>query len=265
MIRIPALMGLLGMIALGSCTAGRKAVSEQDQQRAKDHLDLCTAALGAADYRQALGECQHAEGLNPDDPDVQHALGLTYFAGFGRLTEARAHLERAVTLREKFSDAENALGSVLMAQGHYDLAIPYLERAKSNLLWGMPHLAEQNLGWALYKTGKTDEGINHLKSAINMKPELCGAYDYLGVIYSDQGKDAETIHWLERYFQVCDNDKLRKFLPPGQLPSNHYRLGMAYVKTGNRDGARAQLQACVERFAADAAAATCKKSLQLME
>ena len=168
-------------------------------------------------------------------------------------------------LKDDYSDAHNALGSVLMARGKYDEAIPHFEKAMSNLLWPSPYLAEQNMGWCLYKTGKTPEAIAHLKSAINLQPNLCGAYDELAQIYADQSKTEDAVVWMERYLKKCDSDELRKFLPPNQLSGVMYRLGMASVKLGAKDQARQYFSACAERFASDDTGVSCKKNLALLE
>jgi len=257
---VPALL-LLCAVPL----ACKHVPTEQEVERAGYARDLGVSAMHKQDYRQALSELTRALELNPDDPEAHYALGLTYFSGFNRLNEAEDHLRKAVALRAKFSDAENALGNVLMAKGNCDAAIPFFERAMSNLVWPTPYLAEQNLGWCLYRTGKQDQGINHLKSAVNIQPQLCGGYDYLARIYAERGDQAEIIRWLEKYLQHCDTEKLRGFLAPGQLSSVFFRLGMAALRSEAKDNARTYFATCAERFKEEDVAAECRKNLALLE
>ncbi|MEW5851653.1 MAG: tetratricopeptide repeat protein [Myxococcota bacterium] len=251
-----------------------RAVSPADREKAQYQYDLGVAALREQKYRESLAELLKGEQLNPEDPRIQHALGLTYFVGFGRLDDAEKHLKRAIALDTpenkelpawSISDAQNALGNVYIAKNQCEKAIPLFEKAKSNLLWPTPHLAEQGLGWCLHKTGKTEQGIVHLKTAVNMHPDLCGGYDYLAQIYVDTQRDAEAILWLGRYLKQCDTDRLRKYVPPGQIPGNYYRLGMAQLRTGDREGARQTFATCVERFGQEEAAVACRKNLALLE
>lgn len=248
------------------CASGCKHTPDDvDIQRAQNARELGVNSLGRGEYRPALEELLKAEKLDPDNPDTQYALGLTYFAGFGRLPEAEAHLRKAVAGREKFSDAENALGNVLLARGECDKAIPLFEHAMSNLLWATPYMAQMNLGWCLHKVGRTEDGLRELKAAVNTHPPLCGGYDYLARIYTERGADADAMHWMEKYLQVCDTENLRRFLQPGQLAGMFFRLGMAQLKTGDRDQARTSFATCVERFGQEQAGAECRKNLALME
>jgi tetratricopeptide (TPR) repeat protein len=250
--------------ALTVLPACKHGPSERDQQAALTQHDLGAEALRAGRHREALAELLRGEEMDPGNPDIQYALGLTYFLGFGKVDKALHHLQRATTLRKDFSDAHNALANVLMARGEYERAIPHLEKAKSNLLWGTPHLADQGLGWCLYKTGKTDAGIAHLKAAVNMQPKLCGAYDYLATIYAETQRPEESVRWLERYLAACDTDDIRKFVSPASLAGVHYRLGMTLLQVGQRDNAKQRLADCASRFSEEPAGAECNKSLRLV-
>jgi Tfp pilus assembly protein PilF len=236
----------------------------EEVERAQVQRDMGANAMHAGNHRMALAELLKGEQLNPDDAEIQYALGLTYFTGFGRLKEAEHHLHRAASLQPDYSDAYNGLGSVAMAKGQCERAIPLFEKALSNLLWPTPFQAEQNLGWCRYKLGQTDKAIAHLKSAVNMNPHACGAMDTLGQIFVDTQKDLEVVKWLERYVKTCDSDKIRKFIPPDQLAWNYYRLGMAYARTGDRGRAQELLGTCTERFAEQEAGAECRKSVLLV-
>lgn len=245
------------------CATG--SVSERDRELARTRQELAADALHQSDYRRALDEGQKGEALDPTNADIQYALGLTYFSGFGRMDDAEKHLKRALALRENFSDAHNLLGNVYLAKSDCKKAIPHFRAAMENLLWPTPYLAEQNLGWCMYREGQKEEGAAHIKNAVNIHPKLCGGYDYLARIYTDTNREGDSALWLERYLKQCDTDDTRGFLAPGQLESVVYRLGMAYLKAGEPEKARAQFSNCAERFSAHEVAAECRKNLSLME
>jgi Tfp pilus assembly protein PilF len=244
----------------------RHVPTDEEIERSAYARDLGISAMHKQDYRGALEELLRGEKLNPEDAELQYALGLTYFTGFqGHTAEAEAHLRKAMALRENYSDAENALGNVLMSRNECDKAIPYFEKAMANLLWATPYLAEQNLGWCLYKTGKTDQALGHLKNAVNIQPSLCGGYDYLARIYADKQQDADVVLWLTRYVTHCDTEKVRPYLSRGQLSGVFYRLGNAHLRANDKDAARAAFATCTERFPAEDVATECRKNLALLE
>jgi Tfp pilus assembly protein PilF len=149
-------------------------------------------------------------------------------------------------------------------EGRFAEAIPYFERAMANLLYTTPQFAEQNLGWSLYKTGKVESGIAHLKNAVTTAPDLCGGYYYLGVAHAEQGVLDEATRWFETYREKCDGTTLTRFVPPTQLAEVQYRLGMAYLKRGDPERARVSWEDCLGRFPKAPAAAECQKSLAVL-
>jgi type IV pilus assembly protein PilF len=255
-------------IALLSLGAGgvacRTGPTEKELKMADDRKALAVDHMNQGRHRQALRELLRAEKLSPDDPHVQHHLGLVYAFGFERYDDARAHLERAIELREDYSEAQNLYGVTLMREERYAEAVPYFKAAMSNLLYETPQFAQQNLGWSLYKSGAVDEGLEHLEDAVASAPDLCGAYFWLGVGTAEQGRLADAARWWEGYLSRCDSERLKAFVPASQRADVQYRLGMAYLKLGDGVRAREALQSCVERFGRQPVARECQKSLDVI-
>jgi type IV pilus assembly protein PilF len=253
-------------LSLAGSRCAHSGASPEEREQAITQKDLGVDAMHQKDFRGALGYLNKALELNDEDPDVHYALGVVYFGGFARMDEAEKHFRRAGQLRPDFSDAHNALGNVYLARNRCDLAVPLFRKAMDNLTWPTPFMAEQNLGWCLYRAGKKDQGIAHLKNAVNLKPTLCGGYDYLARIYVEENREADSVVWLERYLKNCDTtDAVRATLPPNQLASVFYRLGMARVRAGDHSNGRAALATCVERFADSPVVTECRKSLGALE
>jgi len=70
-----------------------------------------------------------------------------------------------------------------------------------------------------------------LKKSIDLDPKLAEAHLQLGNLYSDQRKYAEAVPEYVRALELNPD-----------LADAHYRLGQAYVRTGQKDSAQAQLQ-----------------------
>lgn len=248
------------LLGVGGC----KTVTPEDKQKAQDTTAIAVDHMSNGRYREALAELLKAEQINPEDAETQYSLGLTYLYGFKRYQDAREHLDRALVLRKDFSEAENVYGVTLMEEGRYPEAIPHFERAMSNLLYTTPQYAEQNLGWALYKMGRSEEGLAHLQHATEVAPELCGGYYQLGVAYGELAQPEQSIKWYEAFRAKCDGTALSQYVPPAQLAEVVYRLGMAYLKAGNAEQARGTLQDCITRFGKQAIAQECQKSLNVV-
>jgi tetratricopeptide (TPR) repeat protein len=69
-----------------------------------------------------------------------------------------------------------------------------------------------------------------LRKAIALDPKLTEAHFQLGNLLSDQTHYAEAI---PQYLMALESDS--------KIPDAHYRLGQAYVHTGQKDKAQAQL------------------------
>ena len=70
-----------------------------------------------------------------------------------------------------------------------------------------------------------------LKKSIELDPSLAEAHLQLGNLYSDQTKYAEAIP-----------EYLRALGLNSDLADAHYRLGQAYIRTGDKDRGQEQLQ-----------------------
>src|SRR6267142_890409 len=90
---------------------------------------------------------------------------------------------------------------------------------------------------SLWKGKRTQDSTLDLKQvesllqrAVQADPKLAEAYVQMGNLNSDQGKFAEAIPQYQKALEL-----------DGDLADAHYRLGQAYVRTGQRDKAQEQL------------------------
>lgn len=238
--------------------------SAKERKIADSHLNLGTNHLNKGEYRKALSELLEAEKIDPDNAKLQYALGLNYLQGFARYEQARQHFQRAMELKKDFSEASNMYGVTLMQESRYAEAIPYFEKALDNLLYGTPEFARQNLGWALYKSGKIDEGIRTLEISVRNAPTLCGAYDWLAQANQEQGRDAQTRKWYQAFVDKCGSDSLGHFVGSDRMAEVLYQLGLSYQKAGDLEQAKKYFAQCVENDAKAARADDCQKSLEVM-
>jgi type IV pilus assembly protein PilF len=211
--------------------AGCRTIPEKDRQSSDIHYDLGIQAQQAGQMQDALAEYTESLRLNPKNPQAHHAMGLLMHHAFGRPDQAEEHFRRALELEPQFTEAKVNLGNLHLDRQRYDQAAKLYEQALADMRYRTPEFAQGNLGWAEYKRGNVEKGINHIKAAVTLNPEFCLGYRNLGSIYDEQGKTEEACVQFRRYREKCPN-----------VADAHYRSGVCLAKLG-------QTQEAVQRFA----------------
>lgn len=115
-----------------------------------------------ADFLKALE-------LKPDQPDVLNYLGYSWIDKHMRLGEARAMIEKAVSLRPRDGAIIDSLGWALYRMGEYDHAVKVLERAIE--LKPEDPTINDHLGDAYFQVGRFEEANFQWKRALSLNPE----------------------------------------------------------------------------------------------
>ncbi|HEY1503685.1 MAG TPA: tetratricopeptide repeat protein [Stellaceae bacterium] len=132
-------------------------------------------------------------------PFFHNNRGLA-LAALGRIDEATAHYERALTLKADYVEALSNLGNLRLMQGRAEDAIGLHKRALAH----NPDYAEgqMNLGNALREQGKAGEAITRYERALALRPDYAEAMNNLGNALHDLGKLADARASYERAFAV---------------------------------------------------------------
>lgn len=120
-------------------------------------------------WPQAEADFKRALALQPDQPDVLNYLGYSWVDKGLNLEQARAMLERAVSLRPRDGAIVDSLGWALYRLGDMDGAVRALERA-ADLLPSDPTI-NHHLGDALFRVGRADEAVHMWRRALTLDPE----------------------------------------------------------------------------------------------
>ena len=227
--------------------------SGRDRRGAEIHSDLGLEALRAGRAQDALREFDTAVGLEPDLPEANLGRGLVLEYAFGKDAEAEAAYRRAIAVKPKYSEAHNDLGQLLAREGRLDEALREFNEALDNTFYMEPWVARCNKGQALVRAGRRDEGVEELKVCLRIAPAYCQGRREFGRLLLGEGKPAEAVEQLEAYAQSC-----------AKLPDAHLQLGLAIMRTGDVERARAQLQQCVDLGGADPLADECRHELGLL-
>jgi tetratricopeptide (TPR) repeat protein len=141
----------------------------------------------------------------------------------GRIDDAVAHYERAITLKPDYAETHNNLGAALAARGGVDDAVAHYERAIAI----KPDYAEahNNLGNVFKYQGKFDNAMAHYARAIAIKPTYAEPHRNRAGIRTFHPGDAE-IEALEALAK-------RGALSPYQALQIHFALAKALEDSGD--------------------------------
>ena len=97
-------------------------------------------------------------------------LGWTY-SYQGRILEAVAECKRAIAVDPTFGNPYNDIGSYLMKEGHFDEAIPWLQKAMRAERYECYFYPHANMGLILEQRGKWLEAIAEHRKALSYRPD----------------------------------------------------------------------------------------------
>jgi tetratricopeptide (TPR) repeat protein len=117
--------------------------TQKDQQRALELIGEAMKHQMAQEFDEAIRLYKQSIALYPT-ADAHTYLGWAY-SFKGRLNEAIAQCEIAISLDPEFGNPYNDIGVYLMQQERLDDAIPWLERAKAAKRYEPRHFPYINL------------------------------------------------------------------------------------------------------------------------
>ncbi|HET9449370.1 MAG TPA: social motility TPR repeat lipoprotein Tgl [Aggregicoccus sp.] len=224
---------VLALALAAALPACKHTPTEREKQGSESRYDLGVLAQQQGRLQEAYTEFERAVELDPDNADAHHALGILLHLAFNRPEEAIKHYQRALEVRPTFSEAKSNLGNVYLSTSRYDEAIRLYKEALNDMLYPTPYIAQNNLGWALYKKGDKAQALQNIKAAVTTNPQFCLGFKNLGLIAEEGGDHAEACRQYARYRQACPEtaDALK-------------REGVCQARSGQAAAAKASFASC---------------------
>ena len=176
--------------------------AERYPDSARLAVGLGIALYSRGKYDDAVKALLKAADLNPSDPRSYYFLSKAYDNSPGQANDVIEHFRRFTKLQPQ------------NARAHFYYAMS---------MWKGRRAQDANLDV------RQIESL--LRHSIALDPNLAEAHLQLGNLYSDQAKYADAVPEYKRALQQN-----------ADLADAHYRLGQAYVHTGQKDAAREQLE-----------------------
>jgi tetratricopeptide (TPR) repeat protein len=177
-----------------------RSAAERYPASARLAIGLGIAYYSRGIYDDAVKSLLRAADLNPSDPRCYLFLSKAYDSSPSQADEVIQRFRRFSELQP--NDAR--------AQYYYAIS-----------LWKGKRAQDPAVDFTQIEA--------HLRKAVTLDPKLTEAHFQLGNLLSDQAHYAEAI---PEYLTALDSDS--------KIPDAHYRLGQAYVHTGQKDKAQAQ-------------------------
>jgi tetratricopeptide (TPR) repeat protein len=175
---------------------------ERYPQSSRLAIGLGMALYSLGKYDDAVTSLLRAADLNPSDPRCYPFLSRAYDSSPGQADEVIKRFRR-------FAELEPNNGRALY---YYAMSL-----------------------WKGKRTQDPTLDLHQIESlltkSIELDPKLAEAQLQLGNLYSDQSKYPDAIPHYKRALELN-----------ADLPDAHYRLGQAYVRTGDKDRAQQELQ-----------------------
>lgn len=253
-VSVPALV----LALLASCGG----VSEEQVLRSQREYDLAVGLYGEQDTAGAFEHLLEAIELDADNAEAHLLLGNLLMIVRQDYAQAEHHMREALRANQAIqgrpglpSEARNALGVLYNNAERYEEAVTVLEEASSDLMNRHQPLTWANLAWAFRELGRLDQALQVGRQAVQRDPNHCVALFRLAEVHValDQWEDAQTRldHLLGLEDRTC------------QSMQAGWRLrGEVRAQLGDRAGAIADLERCVELSGETDDGQACQRMLQ---
>lgn len=141
----------------------------KDHERAMEFVQEAMQYQMAGDLDEAIRLYKESIDLYPT-ADAHTYLGWAY-SFQGRIKEAIAECETAISLDPEFGNPYNDIGVYLMQQQKLDEAIPWLERAKKARRYEPRHFPHLNLGHVYAAKGMINKALEEFRGALRWDPD----------------------------------------------------------------------------------------------
>ncbi len=167
--------------------------------------DLAMVYRGMGRLSEAVATLENALSLNPDFPPTHNNLGRI-LVQMGDVVEAEEAFSQAIRVQPDFTGPYTNLANVFVGRGNLRRAQSYLDRAIGQAAPRDPGLANVRslLGDVMSMGGQTEQALIHYQEALRINPNLVPAQFGLGSVLASQGKNAEAIVQFQKVVETGD-------------------------------------------------------------
>lgn len=217
-------------------------------------MQIGTAFFQNGRYPQALQEFLLAEELDPDHPAIQNNLALSYFVR-EKFELALKHINRAIELKQNYTEAYNNRSRILIELGRFAEAIKDADVVVADLTYPQPVRGLNNKALALFRQGSFNESRQLAIKAVQLDRKSCLSQILLGRSELELDDIKAAARSLDRAIEVCGDDTLDEAA---------YFAGLAHFKLGAQEKAIARLEKIIKTSPNGQFAKKAKSLLEIM-
>jgi Flp pilus assembly protein TadD len=185
------------------------------------------------DMKKAETALQKAIQVEPSNLDAYNRLAEIYLTQ-GRLNDAKEYYESTTRQQPKLVGAHTMVAMILDLQKKGDEARKKYEQVMA--MDPQSPVAANNLAWKYAESGENlDAALELAQIAARHLPDNDSVSDTLGWVYYKKGLVGRAITAFQQSVTKAPSN-----------PTNHYHLGLAYLKNGNKAGARQSLERALQ-------------------
>ena len=223
---------LLCQLFLLSCTS-----TPWHRDQADASLKKGMALIEAGHYLGALSELLDADKNAPNDPVINYYLGVAYH-GRGLRDMAMERFQKAISLKEDYSEAHNYIGAIYMDMGQWEKAIASFDKALKNHLYATPALALFNSGWAYYNLQNYDVALSRYQQALRQ--------DRLSLLQPQIEKNIGLIYIKKNNLVQAKEHFEKSVMLNPSLFDAHFFLAETYLKIKDTSNAKKSFQQVIK-------------------
>lgn len=214
------------LLTIGACAS---ASSPWHRDQSELFLNKGISFIQLKQYPSALRELLEAEKYNASDHRIYYFMGMTYH-NMDMKEKAIENFQKAISLKDDYSEAHNYLGTLYSNEGLWDKAIAHFDQAVANPLYGTPAVPLYNAGWAYYSKKDYSKAMNSYRRALERDPQTVlrpQIEKNIGLIYFDQSDTPNAIYHLNKSVGLNPN-----------LFDAYFFLGESYLKIKDKTNAK---------------------------
>lgn len=212
------------------CTQNSICLAENNEHnRYVQHVEQAFQMLFQGNNKGAITEFENALNIEPEHFEILHYLGMAY-ANQESLNKAIDAYQRSLTLNPENIEALYSLGVVYFKLNQWDNCTEPLQKVIT--LDPVHGRGFELLGKVFVKLRKYKEAVPTLTQAIKLKPFSAGIYNELGTAYLN----------LKEYQKAIENFNNAIQYGPPNYADPHHGLGTAYLRLGDREKSRKEMQ-----------------------
>jgi type IV pilus assembly protein PilF len=222
------------MLLLSSC-ASLFTNRAAEKEKAKLYLQMAADQLHSRDYNKAIESCHEALKSDPDFAPAYNHLALVYMET-KRYAKSEESYKKALELKPNYPEVLNNYGVLLNRMERYREAIPLFEKAVQDETYSTPENALTNMGYSYYRLGNLAKAKSFHQKALDVLPQFCLASKNMGDVYAKDKNYKKAADFFEQAVTNCP-----------LYEESEYKLGLALMRLGKRNNARAQLEKLIQK------------------